>query len=58
MHNKPKYYALEWLLMGAHFVLYLALVFTFLNVWQAILFVIIHQTLTGLLLGFDLCTQS
>jgi fatty acid desaturase len=51
IRNKPKYYVLEWLLMGAHFVLYLALVFTFLSVWQGILFVIIHQALTGLYLG-------
>jgi len=51
IRNKPKYYALEWLLMGAHFVIYLALVFTFLSVWQALLFILIHQALTGLYLG-------
>jgi len=51
IRNKPKYYVLEWLLMGAHFVLYLALVFAFLSVWQALLFIVIHQALTGLYLG-------
>jgi fatty acid desaturase len=51
IRNKPKYYVLEWLLMGAHFLLYLALVFAFLSVWQALLFIVIHQALTGLYLG-------
>ena len=37
--------------MGAHFILYLALVFTFLSVWQGLLFIVIHQALTGLYLG-------
>jgi fatty acid desaturase len=51
LRNRPKYYALEWILLGAHLLLYFALVFTFLSVWQAILFVIIHQALTGFYLG-------
>jgi fatty acid desaturase len=51
IRNRPKYHALEWILLGAHLLLYFALVFTFLSIWQAILFVIIHQALTGFYLG-------
>jgi len=51
LRNKPKYYALEWILLGAHLLLYVALVFAFLSIWQAILFIIIHQALTGFYLG-------
>jgi fatty acid desaturase len=51
IRNKPKYYVLEWVLLGAHFLIYLALVFTFLSVWQALLFILIHQALTGFYLG-------
>lgn len=51
LRNKPKYYALEWLLLIAHFLLYLAFVFAFLNIWQGLLFIAIHQALTGFYLG-------
>jgi fatty acid desaturase len=51
MRKKTKYYKLEWVTMVAHIVLYLAFVFYCLPFWQAIIFVCIHQTLTGLYLG-------
>ena len=49
--KKPKYHALEWVLLGAHFVGYFALIFSCLPFWQAVLFVVVHQALTGLYLG-------
>ena len=51
LRNKPKYHALEWFLMIAHFALNLSFVFYCLPLWQAICFVCIHQLLTGLYLG-------
>ncbi|MBV9258366.1 MAG: acyl-CoA desaturase [Ktedonobacteraceae bacterium] len=51
LRNKPKYIVLEWVLLGAHFLLYFALVFAFLSIWQALLFILIHQALTGFYLG-------
>jgi len=51
LSNRPKYYAIEWLLMVAHFVLYLTLVFSIMGIGQALLFIAIHQLLTGLYLG-------
>lgn len=51
MREKTKYYKLEWIAILAHFVLYLAFVFYCLPFWQAIIFVCIHQMLTGLYLG-------
>ncbi|HTK11567.1 MAG TPA: acyl-CoA desaturase [Ktedonobacteraceae bacterium] len=51
LRNKTKYHALEWVLMGAHYVCYLALIFSCLPFWQAIAFVVVHQALTGLYLG-------
>jgi fatty acid desaturase len=41
----------EALLMLLHYLGYLGLLFTMLPVWQAIVFVLIHQTATGLYLG-------
>jgi fatty acid desaturase len=51
LQKKAKYHVLEWVLMGAHFVCYLALIFSCLPLWQAVLFVVLHQALTGLYLG-------
>lgn len=51
MRKKTKYYKLEWFAMIAHFVLYFAFVFYCLPFWQAVIFVCIHQALTGLYLG-------
>lgn len=51
LRNNVKYRALEWFLLVMHFVLYLALVLFCLPFWQAVVFVCIHQALTGLYLG-------
>lgn len=51
LRQKARYRALELGLMIMHFLLYLAFVFFCLPFWQAIIFVVIHQTLTGLYLG-------
>ncbi len=51
LHNRSKYHVLEWFLMIAHFVLYLSVIFYSLPFWQAIVFIGIHQALTGLYLG-------
>ncbi len=48
---KAKYRGLELFLMFAHFALYFAAVFSFMHFWQAIAFIVIHQTLTGFYLG-------
>lgn len=51
LHKKARYYALEWVLMLTHVVVYLACVFILLPFWPAFLFVVVHQALTGLYLG-------
>jgi len=51
LRKKARYYAIECFLLVAHFVLYFALVCSRLPFWQAVLFVCLHQTLTGLYLG-------
>ena len=51
LHNKPKYYVIEWLLIIAHYISYLALFFACANPWQAMIFIVLHQALTGLYLG-------
>ena len=51
MHKRAKYALVEPLLMGIHVVAYLSLVFYLLNVWHAVLFILIHQLLFGLYLG-------
>jgi len=49
--NKAKYHILEWVLMTAHVILYLTCVFWLLGWWPALLFILLHQTLTGFYLG-------
>ncbi len=49
--EKVKYAVLEWLLLGLHFLCYFALLLSHLAVWQAILFILVHQALSGLYLG-------
>lgn len=51
LRNKARYRVLEWALIAVHFLLYFAVVFYSLPVWQAIIFVVIHQALTGFYLG-------
>jgi fatty acid desaturase len=48
---KAKHRSLELFLMFAHFVFYFTAVFSFMHFWQAVAFIIIHQTLTGFYLG-------
>ena len=49
--GKAKNGVTEALLMALHFVLYLGLLFYVLSVWQALLFVVVHQALLGLYMG-------
>ncbi len=49
--NRPKYHLLEWGLLFAHYVMYFGIVFYRFPWWQAILFIVIHQALTGFYLG-------
>jgi fatty acid desaturase len=51
IREKVKYAVLEWLLLGLHFVCYFGLLFSHLAIWQAILFILVHQALSGLYLG-------
>ena len=55
--NKPKHHILEWAALVVHYILYLGLVFTHMNIWQGIL---VHPYQSGcnrLLLGSDLCSK-
>jgi fatty acid desaturase len=51
VRKQAKYHALEWILMVAHFVCYFALIFSCLPFWQAVVFIALHQSFTGLYLG-------
>jgi fatty acid desaturase len=51
LHKQGKHTAAEALCMATHFVLYIGLPVWFLTLWQAVLFVIIHQGLHGLLMA-------
>jgi fatty acid desaturase len=51
MEKKPRTAALEYLLIACHFVWYFGMVFYFLPVGLAVLFVIIHQAAFGIYLG-------
>ena len=42
---------LEWLLMTAHIVLYLGVVFSLLGMWGGMFFILVHQMLFGLYMG-------
>ncbi len=46
-----KYPRIEPLLMLAHVLLYLGLLFFFMEAWQAILFIVVHQAFLGLYMG-------
>ena len=51
-HKDEKYRALEIALMVAHYVLYFGMVFfSGLNLWQALLFIVVHQAMFGIFLG-------
>ena len=49
--NKVKYPIAEPLLIMGHFVAYFGLLFLFLSPWHAVLFMIVHQAIFGLVLG-------
>ena len=49
--NKLKFPVAERLLMTGHFVAYFGLVFIFLSGWDAVLFIVVHQAVFGLILG-------
>src|SRR5579859_224527 len=51
LHSKVRYHVLEWFLLLAHFIGYLTFIFWCLGFWQGLIFVGIHQALTGLYLG-------
>ena len=51
LNNKIKYPLAEPLLMIGHFAAYFGLLLFFLSVWHAVLFVLIHQALFGLIVG-------
>jgi len=49
--TKEKYHSIEIALMVLHYAAYLSLLFYVLGFWQALLFMLIHQLLSGLYLG-------
>jgi fatty acid desaturase len=51
MQKKAKYVLVEALLIIIHYLLYFGLLLSLMNIWQVILFVIVHQALFGLYLG-------
>lgn len=51
VQSRSKYRYVEAALMAAHFVCYFWLVFAVLDAWQAVLFIMIHQSLFGLYLA-------
>ena len=50
IEKKAKRPLAEAIAMGAHFIVYFGLLFSLLDAWQAVLFIAIHQGLTGLYL--------
>ncbi len=51
LKTREKYHMLEVFLLLVHFTAYLGVLFFFLGIWQAVLFILVHQTLSGLYLG-------
>lgn len=51
MRKKVKYPIVEPILMVVHILAYLSLLFTFLSVSQALLFILVHQALFGVYMG-------
>ncbi len=51
LKSKSKYRLVEAILIGLHFVLYFWLVFGVLELWMALLFIVVHQALYGLYLA-------
>jgi len=55
--NRLKYSTSEPLLMLLHFAIYFSLLFWFLDVWQAALFVVVHQLAFGFYMGSVFATN-
>lgn len=51
LREKVKYAMRERLLLALHFLFYFYLLFSHLSIWQAVIFMLVHQTLSGLYLG-------
>lgn len=51
LRNKFKYRLAEVSMLVLHYALYFGLIFSHLNLWQGIVFILVHQTLFGLYLG-------
>src|SRR5439155_1528275 len=49
--KREKYHVLEMALILAHLGAYIGVLFFFLGIWQAILFILVHQSLSGIYLG-------
>ena len=49
--KKPKHILAEAMLLTLHYTLYVGLLFTRLNAWQVVLFIIVHEASFGLYLG-------
>ncbi len=49
--GKARYWSAEVLGMGLHFLLYFGFLFSVMSVWQASLFILVHQGLMGLYMG-------
>ena len=52
LHHKVKYPGVEQVLFAAHFVVYIGLLFYLLPPWHAVAFIVVHQMLFGLHMGF------
>jgi fatty acid desaturase len=51
LSGRAKFPIVEWLFMAAHCAVYLGLLFAFLGMWQALVFILVHQMLFGLYMG-------
>lgn len=51
IQKREKHHTLEVILMLVHFASYLGVLFFALGIWQAVLFILVHQCLSGLYLG-------
>ncbi len=49
--KKAKHALVEALFLAAHYLLYIGLLLSRLNIWQAVLFIIVHEVFFGLYLG-------
>ncbi|MCI0416357.1 acyl-CoA desaturase [bacterium] len=52
LRSKSKYRLVDAVLIALHFVLYFWLIFGVLDLWMALLFIVVHQSLFGLYLAF------